>query len=131
VLSTVHTTDCYRTISRIIGQFPPEAQTGVRNRLAENLKATVSQRLLPHASGKGRVVAAEIMVSNLTVQEFIKDSNRTHEIVDFLERNQDLLGTQSFDMHLAALMRSKQITHEVALDAATNRADFERALSFE
>lgn len=53
VLSTVHTTDCYRTISRIIGGFPPEAQTGVRNRLAENLKATVSQWLLPHASGKG------------------------------------------------------------------------------
>ncbi len=131
VLSTVHTTDCYRTISRIIGVFPPEAQTGVRNRLAENLKATVSQRLLPHASGKGRVVAAEIMVSNLTVQEFIKDPNRTHEIVDFLERSHDLLGTQSFDMHLAALMRNKQITHEVALDAATNRADFERALSFE
>ncbi|MBE2248258.1 MAG: PilT/PilU family type 4a pilus ATPase [Myxococcus sp.] len=131
VLSTVHTQDCYRTIGRIIGVFPPEGQTGVRNRLAENLRGTISQRLLPHASGKGRAVAAEIMVSTLSVTEFIKDPKRTHEITDFLERNQDLLGTQSFDMHLAALMKANQITRETALEAASNRADFERALAFE
>ncbi len=131
VLSTVHTTDCYRTINRIIGVFPPEGQTGVRNRLAENLKGTVSQRLLPHASGKGRVAAAEIMVSTLSVVEFIKDTDRTHEIKDYLEKNHDILGTQSFDMHLAQLLREKQITLEVAKDAATNPSDFERALAFE
>lgn len=131
VLSTVHTQDAARTINRIIGVFPPEAQTGVRNRLAENLKAIVSQRLLPHASGKGRVAAAEIMVSTLSVVEFIKDPERTHEISDYLERNHDVLGTQSFDMHLAQLLREGHITREVALEAATNRADFERALAFE
>ncbi|MCC6337125.1 MAG: PilT/PilU family type 4a pilus ATPase [Myxococcales bacterium] len=131
VLSTVHTQDAYRTINRIIGVFPPEGQTGVRNRLAENIRATVSQRLLPHASGKGRVVAAEIMVSTLSVVEFIKDPNRTHEIKDYTERNHDLLGTQSFDMHLAQLLREKQITMEVAKEAASNPSDFERALSFE
>jgi twitching motility protein PilT len=131
VLSTVHTTDCYRTISRIIGVFPPEGQTGVRNRLAENLRSSVSQRLLPHASGKGRVVAAEIMVSTLSVVEFIKNVDRTHEIKDYLEKNHDILGTQSFDMHLAKLLREKQISLEVARDAASNPADFERALAFE
>lgn len=131
VLSTVHTQDAYRTINRIIGVFPPEGQTGVRNRLSENLRATISQRLLPHASGKGRVVAAEIMVCNVSVQEFIKDPDRTHEIKDNLERNHDILGTQSFDMHLAKLLRDKQITMEVAKEAASNPSDFERALSFE
>ncbi len=131
VLSTVHTTDCYRTINRIIGVFPPEAQTGVRNRLADNLKGTVSQRLLAHASGKGRVVAAEIMVTTMSVVEYIKDPNRTHEITDHLERNADTLGTQSFDQHLARLLTEKQITREVALEAATNATNFERALSFE
>ncbi|MHB8876798.1 MAG: type IV pilus twitching motility protein PilT [Myxococcaceae bacterium] len=82
VLSTVHTTDCVRTIGRLIGVFPPEGQHGVRTRLADNLRATISQRLLPHASGKGRVVAAEIMISTLSVVEFIKDDRRTHEIKD-------------------------------------------------
>jgi twitching motility protein PilT len=131
VLSTVHTQDAYRTINRIVGVFPPEAQTGVRNRLAENLRATVSQRLLPHASGKGRVVAAEIMVSTLSVVEFIKDPARTSEIKDSLERGHDLLGTQSFDQHLVQLLRAEQITLEVATEAASNPSDFERALAFE
>jgi twitching motility protein PilT len=131
VLSTVHTQDAYRTINRIIGVFPPEAQTGVRMRLAENMRASISQRLLPHASGKGRVVAAEIMVSTLSVVEFIKDPERTHEIKDYLERSHDILGTQSFDMHLVQLLRDKQITAEVAKEAATNPSDFERALAFE
>jgi twitching motility protein PilT len=131
VLSTVHTQDAYRTINRIIGVFPPEAQTGVRNRLAENLRATVSQRLLPHASGKGRVVAAEIMVSNISVVEFIKDPARTHEIQDFLQRSSDILGTQTFDMHLVKLMREGLITEQVAKEAASNPSDFERALAFE
>jgi twitching motility protein PilT len=131
VLSTVHTTDCYRTIGRIISVFPPEAQNNVRNRLAENLRGSISQRLLPHASGKGRVVAAEIMVSTLSVVEFIKDADRTAEIKDYLERNHDLLGTQSFDMHLVELLKGGQITAEVAKEAASNPSDFERAMAFE
>ncbi|MCA3015538.1 MAG: PilT/PilU family type 4a pilus ATPase [Myxococcaceae bacterium] len=131
VLSTVHTQDCARTIGRILGAFPPEAQASVRNRLAENLRGTVSQRLLPRASGRGRVVAAEIMVSTLSAQEFIKDPARTHELTDFLERNHDLLGTQSFDMHLATVLREGAISRETALEAATNRSDFERALAFD
>jgi twitching motility protein PilT len=131
VLSTVHTQDAYRTINRIIGVFPHEAQTGVRNRLAENLRGSISQRLLPHVSGKGRVVAAEIMVSNISVVEFIKDPARTHEIKDFLERSHDILGTQSFDQHLVQLLRAGQISAEVAKEAASNPSDFERALAFE
>ncbi|MFL5322217.1 MAG: type IV pilus twitching motility protein PilT [Myxococcaceae bacterium] len=92
VLSTVHTTDCVRTIGRILGSFPPEAQHGVRLRLADNLKATVSQRLLPHASGKGRVLAAEIMTSTLSVREFIRDEARPSESMDYLEPPQERRG---------------------------------------
>src|SRR5882762_6696078 len=63
VLSTVHTTDAAKTIGRLCDAFPHDAQEAVRHRLAENLKGCISQRLLPKAQGKGRVVAAEIMVS--------------------------------------------------------------------
>jgi len=131
VLSTVHTTDCVRTIGRIVGVFPPEAQHGVRNRLADNLKATISQRLLPHASGKGRVVAAEIMVSTLSVVEYIKDENRTSAIKDYLEKSTGTLGTQSFDQHLVQLLSQGLITEAAAKEAASNAADFERALAFD
>ena len=49
----------------------------------------------------------------------------------YLEKNHDLLGTQSFDMHLAKLLREGKVSREVALEASTNRSDFERALAFE
>jgi twitching motility protein PilT len=131
VLSTVHTTDAVRTINRLLGVFPPDVQHGVRNRLAESLKATISQRLLPAASGKGRVVAVEVMISTTTVAAYIRDPTRTAEIKDYLEKGHETMGTQSFDQHLAQLMRSGQISHEVGIEAATNPADLERALHFE
>ena len=130
VLSTVHTTDCEHIIGRIVGTFEPSAQAGVRNRLADNLRATISQRLLPHASGKGRVVAAEIMVSTLSVMDFIRDPEKTPRITQYLTEQTDVLGSQSFDQHLARLYTAQQITREAALDAATSPSDFERAFVF-
>jgi twitching motility protein PilT len=131
VLSTVHTTDAAKTIGRLCDAFPHDAQEAVRHRLAENLKGTISQRLLPRAQGKGRVVAAEILVSTESIKEFILDPGRTHEISDYLAKNRDVYGTQSFDQHLAELYRSGQVTLDVAKAAASNPSDFERALSFE
>ncbi len=131
VLSTVHTTDAVRTINRLLGVFPPEAQHGVRNRLADSLKSTISQRLLPEASGQGRVAAVEVMISTTTVAAYIRDPERTGEIKDYLEKSSGTLGTQSFDQHLAALIAAGRITREVGLEAATNPSDLERAIHFE
>ena len=131
VLSTVHTTDAAKTISRLVDAFPAEAHDGVRHRLAENLKGVISQRLLPKATGKGRAVAAEIMVSTESIKEFIIDKDRTHEIAEYLSKNRDVYGTQSFDQHLSELYKSGVVTLDVAKAASTNPSDFERALSFE
>jgi twitching motility protein PilT len=131
VLSTVHTTDAAKTIGRLCDAFPADAQEPLRHRLAENLKGTVSQRLLPKAQGKGRVVAAEIMVSTEAIKEYITDPERTHEITDYLAKNRDVYGTQSFDQHLSELYKAGAITLDVAKAAASNPSDFERALSFE
>jgi twitching motility protein PilT len=128
VFSTVHTTDCAKTIGRIIDVFPHDAQDNVRIRLAENLKATISQRLLRRADGQGRVVAMEIMVATLMVQELIKDKNRTPEIKDYIEKSREMYGTQSFDQHLIDLYNANIISFETAKTAATNPADLERAL---
>ncbi|HEX9578776.1 MAG TPA: type IV pilus twitching motility protein PilT [Myxococcales bacterium] len=131
VLSTVHTTDAAKTIGRLCDAFPADAQEPLRHRLAENLKGTISQRLLPKAQGKGRVVAAEIMVSTEAIKEYITDPERTHEITDYLAKNRDVYGTQSFDQHLSELYKAGAITLDVAKAAASNPSDFERALSFE
>ena len=131
VLSTVHTTDAAKTIGRLCDAFPADAQEPLRHRLAENLKGTISQRLLPKAQGKGRVVAAEVMVSTDAIKEYITDPERTHEITDYLAKNRDVYGTQSFDQHLSELYKAGAITLDVAKAAASNPSDFERALSFE
>ncbi|NJK89131.1 MAG: PilT/PilU family type 4a pilus ATPase [Myxococcales bacterium] len=128
VFSTVHTTDASKTIGRLIDVFPHDAQGAVRIRLAENLKATLSQRLLRRTDGQGRIVAMEIMIMTLSVQEMIKDPDRTGEIKDYIERSRDLYGTQSFDQHLTDLYHRGIVSLETAKAAATNPADFERAL---
>ena len=128
VFSTVHTTDAAKTIGRIIDVFPHDAQDAVRIRLAENLKGTISQRLLRRADNQGRVVAMEIMVMTLTAQELIKDPARTPEIKDYIERSRDMYGTQSFDQHLIEMYQEGIIALDTARAAASNPADFERAL---
>ena len=128
VFSTVHTTDAAKTIGRIIDVFPADAQAQIRMRLAENLKATISQRLLRKSDGQGRAVAMEVMVVTMSASEMIKDPNRTHEITDYLEKGREHYGSQSFDQHLIELYQSGTITFETAKQAASNPSDFERAL---
>jgi twitching motility protein PilT len=131
VLSTAHTTDATRTIHRLVGAYPAEAQAGVRSRLAEALQAVVSQRLLARADGKGRALACEVLVTSLGIQECIRDADKTSGIKDLMEKGRDLYGTQSFDQHLTQLYNAKVITLETAKEAASNASDLERALSFE
>ncbi len=131
VFSTVHTTDAAKTIGRLVSVFPAEEQQTVRYRIADNLRATISQRLLPRADVKGRAVAAEIMVVTKTVQEYIRDPERTGGLKDVIEKGRSQYGMQSFDQHLTELYRAGKITLEIATEAASNPADFQRALSFE
>jgi twitching motility protein PilT len=131
VFSTVHTTDAAKTVGRLVSVFPAEEQQTVRYRLADNLKATISQRLLPRHDGKGRVVAAEIMVVTKTVQEYIRDPERTGSMKDVIEKGRNQYHMQSFDQHLTDLYKAGLITLEIAMEAASNPADFQRALNFE
>lgn len=131
VFSTVHTTDAAKTIGRLLGVFPHDEQTAVRNRLADNLKATVSQRILLKADGKTRCVAAEVMIATQTVQELIRDAERTDELKDAIEKGRQQYGMQSFDQHLTDLYKDGTITLETAIQASSNPGDFERALHFE
>jgi twitching motility protein PilT len=131
VFSTVHTTDAAKTIGRLLGVFPADEQDIVRSRLADNLKATISQRILPRVDGKGRCVACEIMIATVTVQEFIKDMERTGKLKDAIEKGRKQYGMQSFDQHLSEMYQNKIITLDIARQASTNPNDFERALHFE
>jgi twitching motility protein PilT len=125
VFSTLHTTNAVQTISRIIAVFPPHEQEMVRIRLAENLVAVISQRLLPKKTGTGRVVAAEIMLVTATIRDAILDKDRVAEIYDLMAEGKDQYGSQTFDQHLVDLVNQDAITFEVAQAAANNPSDFE------
>jgi twitching motility protein PilT len=124
LLSTLHTPDAQTTIMRIVAMFPPEEQDVARLRVAESLNAVVSQRLLPRATGEGRVVACEIMVVTPTIRELIIQQ-RMGEIRDFIAEGRDQYGMQTFDQHLADLVTQGIVSFDVALTASTRPADFE------
>ena len=129
VISTVHTKDAASTISRLVATFPPEEQKVVRLRLAEQLQAVVSQRLLPKKDGKGRVLAAEVMVVSGTIRDCIADENRVSEIPEHIAEGRTTYGMQTFDQCLMDLVMSGQVDYAVAKAAATNPSDFELKLN--
>ncbi len=99
-------------------------------RLADNLMAIVSQRLIKRADGKGSVAAQEIMISNKGIADCIADPDKTHEINDFIIKSREISGGQTFDQHLCELYLAKMITLDTAKEAATSPADFERNLMY-
>jgi twitching motility protein PilT len=129
VFSTVHTSDAMKTVGRLVSLFPANEQHSARIRLADNLHAVISQRLIPSTTGR-KVVAQEIMVTNLGIQECIAHENKTAEIPGFIEKGKEVSGMQTFDQHLGDLVRAELITMDTALEYATNASDFQRNFAF-
>jgi len=73
VLATLHTPDAPQTIARIIDVFPPHQQRQVKIQLADCLQGVISQLLLPHACGKGRVLASEVMLATSGIRNLIRE----------------------------------------------------------
>lgn len=130
VFGTVHTTDALSTINRLIAMFPPEEQSVVRTRIADNLHSTISQRLLKTKDQKGRVAAQEIMINNPGIREAILDPFKTKEIYTYIEKGKNGSGAQSFDQHITKLYKDGLISMEEAKSNATKPEDFERNLMF-
>jgi len=123
VLSTLHTTDAPRTISRMVSFFPPHEQQEIREVIADALRAVVSMRLLPRAEGKGRVPAVEIMINTAAIAERIRSGSQLHTLPDLIHEGRQY-GMQTFDQSLMGLLQEGLISLETALQYATNSADF-------
>ena len=130
VFSTLHTLDAVRTINRIIDFFPLSEHQQVRILLAESLLAIFSQRLLPRADGRGRVLAMEVLLATELIRDYIKDESKTSLIRDALAED-NVRGMQTFDQHLARLYHQGLITREDALAAATSPHEFKLLLAKE
>jgi twitching motility protein PilT len=130
VISTIHTPDAQRTIGRLINFFPGEEQTVVRERLAQNLMAVVSLRLLAGCNGFGRLPGVEVMLVTRSIEECIRNPEKTSEIQHYIQRGTEI-GMQTFDQHLVQLLREGKISLEAAKLAATIPAELELMLTIE
>ncbi len=131
VLSTLHTLDAPRTIQRIISVFELSEQKILRARLAESIRAVISQRLLRRADKMGRIAVFEIMINTLAIQDYIRNEKKVTSIRDLIASGREQYGMQTFDQHLMDLYNEKLIDLASARSAATSAADFERDIQFE
>lgn len=125
VFATIHTTNAVETIHRILSMYPPHQHDEVRLLLAEVLAGIISLRLLPTKDGKGRVPAAEILVNTGAIKEYIQDKNKIDMVEQAVAEGHLQYHSQTFDQALLELYQNEQISLETAMNAATNRDDFD------
>jgi twitching motility protein PilT len=104
VFATLHTYDAASTVARIVSSFPAEEQDQVRAQLAAIVKGIVSQTLLPHRSGSGRVAAYEILVSTPAIANNLRKTDGHLSLRQSLETGKND-GMQTMDMALANLVQ--------------------------
>ncbi len=118
VFGSLHTADTMQTFSRIIEFFPQNEHGFVRSALSNSVKAVCAQRLLPGADG-GMVPATEVLLSNPTVRETIREGRDT-DIPGIINASR-ADGMRSFTHSLAELVEEDRVTTQVALEYAPNR----------
>ena len=74
VLATLHTSSAAQTVERIIDGCPLDAQNRIRIQLANVLKGSITQHLIPRTDKEGRIVATEIMINNNAVSNHIREN---------------------------------------------------------
>ena len=120
-LATLHANSTNQAIDRIINFFPEERRQQLLMDLSLNLRAMISQRLMPKKDGKGRVPAIEIMINSPLISDHIF-KGQVHEIKDAMKRSREL-GMQTFDQSLFDLYEAGQISYTDALRNADSLND--------
>jgi twitching motility protein PilT len=127
VLGTLHTRGAHQTIHRIVDVFPAEAQNQIRNTLADNLRAVVSQELVRVADGRGRRAVAEILVVTPAVAQLIRE-HKLFQLPAAIATGRRA-GMQLMDQALLTHVQSGDIDPDEAFLRATDRSDFARYLT--
>jgi twitching motility protein PilU len=128
-LSTLHANSTNQALDRIINFFPDERRAQLLMDLSLNLKAVVSQRLLPKADGPGRVPAVEVMLNTPLMADLIF-KGEVHEMKGLIARSNEA-GMQTFDQHLFQLYEQGRITYEDALRNADSVNDLRLRIKLE
>ena len=121
VMCTLHANSTNQALDRIINFFPEEKRAQLLMDLSLNLRAMVSQRLIPFKDRKGRIPAVEILINNPLISDLVF-KGEVHEIKEVMKRSREQ-GMQSFDQSLFDLHEREQISYEDALRNADSVND--------
>lgn len=119
-LATIHTNNSYQAIERIVNLFPEEFHNQIRLNLSMNLRAILSQRLIPSLKG-GMVPALEVLLNQGLVKELVQ-TGQVGKIREIMEQNNSQ-GMMTFDQSLLMLFSEGHISKETALAQADQSSD--------
>jgi len=120
-LATLHANSANQALDRVINFFPEERRAQLLMDLSLNLKAMISQRLIPRQDGKGRFAAVEIMLNSPLISDMIF-KGEVLEIKEIMKKSRNL-GMQTFDQALFDAFESNHINYEDALRNADSVND--------
>jgi twitching motility protein PilU len=120
-LATLHANSANQALDRIVNFFPEERRTQLLMDLSLNVKALISQRLIPVKDGKGRAAAIEIMLNSPLISDLIF-KGEVNQIKTIMGKSREL-GMQTFDQALFDLYESDKISYEEALKNADSLND--------
>ncbi len=125
-LATLHANNSNQALDRIVNFFPEERRQQLLMDLSLNLRAMISQRLIPLKSGHGRCAAVEILLNSPLISDLIF-KGQVHEIKEIMKKSREL-GMQTFDQALFDLVESDKISVEDALRNADSVNDLRLAI---
>ena len=120
-MATLHANSANQALDRIINFFPEERREQLLMDLSLNIKALISQRLIPKRDGKGRAAAFEILLNSPLISDLIFKGN-VHEIKEVMSKSREI-GMQTFDQALFDLHESGDISYEESLKNADSVND--------
>src|SRR5512147_1685852 len=129
VLATLHANSSNQALDRIINFFPDERREQLLMDLSLNIRALVSQRLIPRESGSGRIAAMEIMLNSPLIQDLIF-KGEVAKIKEVMSRS-TCLGMKTFDQSLFELCETGFISYEDALRNADSKNELRLRIKLE
>jgi len=129
VLATLHANSSNQALDRIINFFPEERREQLLMDLSLNIRALISQRLIPRESGTGRIAAMEIMLASPLISDLIF-KGEVAKIKDVMARS-NRLGMKTFDQALFELYEAGVISYEDALRNADSKNELRLKVKLE
>jgi len=125
-LATLHTNSTFESINRIVDNFPPTQQPQVRAQLAFVLEGVLTQQLIPHISGKGRVLIAEVMICTPAIRAVIRD-DKIHQIYGLMQAGHKY-GMQTMNQALFKAYCDRKISYEEAMRRSSDTVELEQMM---